>query len=210
MASRDNGSEVIYGSFLCRGDLAPVDCQTRVATAREVVQRNCPVEKVAVIWYDECMLRYSNTSYFGNMNTNPRAFLWNAQNITGPTDTFNQLVGNTMNAVVMDAVSATAGAPKIKYFATKEANFSAFQSLYSLAQCTPDISSIDCNMCLGEAVGLFPICCTGKQGGRVLSPSCNVRYETYQFYNIKAAAPPPAQILPPSPPPPSSIGSRGK
>ncbi|PON88151.1 Cysteine rich receptor like kinase [Trema orientale] len=211
VGSQDSGTDVVYGSFLCRGDLTPGDCRSCVETARDVVQRNCPVEKVAVIWYDECMLRYSNASYFGKMDVAPGVYLWNIQNITDPDGRFNQLVGDTMNTVIRSAASAEADASKIKYFAKKEANFSAFQTLYTLAQCTPDISKSDCNICLGEAVGRLPICCTGKQGGRVLFPSCNVRFETYQFYNIDAAPPPPVRNLPPPPPPPpaSSTASQG-
>ncbi|THG01861.1 hypothetical protein TEA_029465 [Camellia sinensis var. sinensis] len=38
----------------------------------------------------------------------------------------------------------------------------------------------------------LPICCVGKQGERYLFPSCNVRYESYLFYNNATATPLPS------------------
>ncbi|CAL5409644.1 unnamed protein product [Camellia sinensis] len=64
--------------------------------------------------------------------------------------------------------------------------------MYGLAQCTPDISSKDCNTCLSDAISGLPICCVGKQGERYLFPSCNVRYESYLFYNNATATPLPS------------------
>ena len=49
-------------------------------------------------------------------------------------------------------------------FATKEAMFSSSLTLYSLVQCTPDLSSFDCNKCLEGAKANLPTYCSGKQG----------------------------------------------
>ncbi|KAF3966156.1 hypothetical protein CMV_009725 [Castanea mollissima] len=87
--------------------------------------------------------------------------------------------------------------------------------MYSLVQCTPDLSSFDCNRCLQEAISNVSTCCSGKQGGRVMYPSCTIRYEVSPFYQIQAVAPPvpaPVPILgqPPIPlllpPPPGKSG----
>ncbi|OIT35706.1 cysteine-rich receptor-like protein kinase 10 [Nicotiana attenuata] len=89
-----------------------------------------------------------------------------------------------------------------KKFATKEANFSSPEKLYTLAQCTPDLSDSSCDRCLSTAIGNLPR--HGSRGGRVLLPSCNVRYELYSFYNVTAVALPPPPPVRLSPPPPSS------
>ncbi|CAL5410978.1 unnamed protein product [Camellia sinensis] len=90
------------------------------------------------------------------------------------------------------------------------------RTVYGLAQCTPDLNAMECDKCLREGISIFPSCCDGKQGGRILFPSCNVRYELYRFYNAAgtAPAPPPPVLLPPPPPPPppppaSSPGNGG-
>lgn len=201
-----NPASTVYGSLLCRGDVTPDDCRNCVVTAvKEVAQRSCPVEKVAVIWYDQCTLRYSNQSFFGNLDETT-IMMYNTQNITDP-EQFTTLLSSTMN----ELVDAAAGAPSgEKKFATKEVRVSGFQTLYSLVQCTPDLSNSDCDQCLQGNVALLPNCCSGKRGGNVFNPSCNIRYEVYSFYRITASAPSPMPVVLPPPPTESAIRSRGK
>ncbi|XP_057961618.1 cysteine-rich receptor-like protein kinase 25 [Malania oleifera] len=195
--SQDTSSP-IYGNFLCRGDIgATSECGECVTTASSEIVRRCPRVRTAIIWYDECMLRYSNISFFSTMDEAPRVFLWNIGNIT-ESSRFSELLADTMNEIATRAMVDQSTPEK---FATKKVSFTGFQTLYSLVQCTPDLSSDDCNRCLHVAIGDLPRCCSGKQGGRVLLPSCNVRYEVYPFYNESlGAAPTPAPSLRPPPP----------
>ncbi|KAL0012451.1 hypothetical protein SO802_007559 [Lithocarpus litseifolius] len=151
-----------------------------------MVQLYCPEEKEAVIWYDECMLRYSNRSFFSIIEDEPSKILWNLSDITEP-DSFLLL---TLGDLVPVAANALSGAKK---FATKETKFTESETLYNLVQCTPDLSSFDCRRCLGGAITNWSKSYGGKRGGRVLYPSCNIRYEVFSFYHKQAqalAAPP--------------------
>jgi hypothetical protein len=196
-AGQTTSSNPVYGLFLCRGDVAAEVCRKCVVNATQELAAKCSREKVAIIWYDECMVRYSNESIFSTVAVRPRIHLLNTQNIT-EQDRFNRLLNTTMTEL---ASQASTGAKK---FGVKKVKFSEFQDLYNLVQCTPDLSSTDCNSCLQAAINRLPICCGGKQGGRALFPSCNVRYELYKFYN-ESTAPAPA------PPPAGSVaGSKGK
>ncbi|KAL4628535.1 hypothetical protein ACB092_05G246300 [Castanea dentata] len=177
----------VFGLFLCRGDLATNECQECVSTAtKEIVQQYCPEEKVAVVWYDECMLRYSNRTFFSVMEAEPRMILWNLLDIT-ERDRFLQLVEKSLSDLVPVAVNALSGA---KRFGTKETKFTDSQTLYNLVQCLPDLSSFDCNRCLREAITNLSTAFGGKRGGRVLNPSCNVRYEVFAFYHVQAVPAP--------------------
>ncbi|KAM4101938.1 hypothetical protein ACB094_05G184100 [Castanea mollissima] len=178
----------VYGLFLCRGDLATIECQDCVSTStKEVVQLYCPEEKEAVIWYDECMLRYSNRSFFSIMEDEPSKILWNLLDITEP-NRFIQLAAKTLSDLVpLAAANASSGA---KRFGTKETKFTDSQTLYNLVQCLPDLSSFDCNRCLREAITNLSTAFGGKRGGRVLNPSCNVRYEVFAFYHVQAVPAP--------------------
>jgi hypothetical protein len=171
---------------------APIahSCQTCVSTATKEIVEQCPVGKVAVIWYDECMLRYSNQSFFSTMDKAPTVSLYNTQNITEP-DRFTELLGTAMNDIASRAPNAPSGAKK---FATKEAKFTDLQTLYNHVQCNPVLSTSECNRCLRIVIGTLPSCCNGKQGANVLNPSCNVRYEVYQFYKVQAVPPPPTPV----------------
>ncbi|PRQ28549.1 putative protein kinase RLK-Pelle-DLSV family [Rosa chinensis] len=210
-ATRDTGfynatsgltpNETVYGLFLCRGDVTTAACRSCVTTATSEVVQRCPVEKEVVIWYDDCLLRYSNKSFFSVATESPGVFMWNTGNISSEPNRFNQVLAASMKEV------ATVASNDGDKFATREANFTELISLYSLGQCTQDLSSFDCNRCLLGAISQLPGCCGGKQGGRVLYPSCNVRYEVYPFYNSTSAPPPAPGARPLSPP---STVTKGK
>ncbi|TKY65620.1 Cysteine-rich receptor protein kinase 25 [Spatholobus suberectus] len=59
------------------------------------------------------------------------------------------------------------------------------QTLYILGQCTLDLSSNDCGGCLSDVIGsAIPWARLGSVGGRVLYPSCNLRFELFPFYDL--------------------------
>ncbi|KAF3954800.1 hypothetical protein CMV_019901 [Castanea mollissima] len=184
-----NPPNIVYGLFLCRGDVTPNVCQDCVSTAtKDIVQHYCPTGIEATIWYDQCMLRYSNESFFSSMIDWPRSYSCNDSKIT-VLDRFDQILGTMIN----DSVTQATGAhdePGATKFATKEASLSSSIKLYCLVQCTPDISSYDCDKCLRGLIANIPFSCSGKQGAIALTPNCNFRYEAYQFYRNLAMPPP--------------------
>ncbi|XP_024027331.1 cysteine-rich receptor-like protein kinase 25 [Morus notabilis] len=197
---------VVYGLFLCRGDLNTTFCRDCVKFAVKDVVKRCPTEELAMSWYDACQLRYSNTSFFGQVATRPGIYLLNTANVTDK-DRFTRVLNNTMKEAAAEAARGGSGEKK---FATKDADVNGFQTLYNLVQYTPDLSGEACGTCLTEAIGRLPKCCDGKLGGRVLFPSCNIRYEVNPFYSQNTSSLPPAASPPASPPPPSSITRSAK
>ncbi|KAJ1376486.1 Serine-threonine/tyrosine-protein kinase, catalytic domain [Sesbania bispinosa] len=197
-----NPSDTAYGLFMCRGDVSSCGQCVENSTQKLSSDQECSLSKEAVIWYDECMVRYSNRSFFTTVDTRPAVYLLNSAN-TSNQESFMRLLFTTMNQTADEA----ANSPTVKKYATKEANISGFQTLYCLAQCTEDLSNSDCRTCLSDAIGELPQCCGGKQGGRVLYPSCNVRYELYPFYS--SPAPPPTPSPPGLVPPTNSSNSGG-
>ena len=192
---------------MCRGDVPFQLCGQCVINAMHKLSSDlqCSLSKQVVIWYDECMVRYSNRSFFSTVDTRPAIGLLNSANISNQAN-FMRLMFDTMNET---ADEAAIGAKK---YATKQANISGFQTLYCLVQCTPDLSTQGCRSCLSDAIGLLPWCCEGKQGGRILNPSCNVRYELYLFFRTNTTAssptlmPTPLVFVPPTPTTSSNSG----
>ena len=204
-----NTSNPVYGLFNCRGDVTSQVCRDCVVAAVKEITSKCSKEKVAITWYDECILRYSNRSFFSQVDEKPMFRLYNTQNVTDQAK-FNQLLNSSMIEL---ANKTTSDVPTgAKNFGTSQVNISAFQTLYNLVQCTPDLSSANCSRCLLDAINFLPWCCSGKQGGRVVFPSCSFRYELYPFYRMVATAPTPSPGVQSSPPPsPSSVsGPKGK
>ncbi|TQE04136.1 hypothetical protein C1H46_010248 [Malus baccata] len=194
-------NNAVYGLFLCRGDVVGTDaCGICVANTTTVARKSCPVEKQVVIWYDDCMLRYSNESFFSTVTDWPSFYMRNTLNATDPVR-FNQVVTASVNQAASEAVG---DADK---FGTNRANVNGLTSVYSLGQCTQDLSATDCNRCLRMTIDQLPTYCYGRVGGRLVFPSCNIRYEVYPFYAQNAtSAPEPA----PGPPPPLPPPPKGK
>ncbi|XP_026392463.1 putative receptor-like protein kinase At4g00960 [Papaver somniferum] len=188
--------DTVYGSLQCRGDISSEDCQTCAETAAKdiITDERCPTSKQAIIWYEMCMIRYSNQYYFNLMQDSPRVYLLNVNNVTDPVK-FNPILADLLNDLVKKAI--TNGSSN---FATADTSFNDFQKVYGLVQCTTDILPRRCNECLVGAISELPNCCYGKQGGRVIRPSCNLRYELYPFAQ-SAPTPSPPPLSPfPSPP----------
>ncbi|XVF25124.1 hypothetical protein REPUB_Repub13aG0186800 [Reevesia pubescens] len=165
-----------YGLSLCRGDVSTPDCKTCVVEAGSEIRKRCPYNKGAIIWYDNCLLKYSNTEFFGQIDNQNRFYMWNLKVVSDP-GSFNQQTKELLSRLANEAYAT----PKL--YATGEMELYGSQKLYGLTQCTRDISSSDCKKCLDGIIGELPSCCDGKEGGRVVGGSCNFRYEIYPFVN---------------------------
>ncbi|XP_031254730.1 cysteine-rich receptor-like protein kinase 25 [Pistacia vera] len=136
------------------------------------------------------MLRYSDREIFSQMEEDPQRCRYYSGNATNPRQ-FNMTLSNLMNSLAIKAVSSSTR------FATGYENLEESRKLYGLVQCTPNIHSYECSICLRDRVADIPQCCNGKQGGVLYTPSCYIRFETYPFYH-EASQPGP------SPPPPTT------
>ncbi|KAK1280227.1 Cysteine-rich receptor-like protein kinase 8 [Acorus gramineus] len=204
--TQGNPPDQVDGLVLCRGDTNVSVCAACLDTAVVDVVQSCPNQKSAVIWYDDCLLRYSNIRFFNSVETSSKFFMWNVNNATDPRPFIAAVYG-----LIGSLVNKTAGDPGM--FATGEVAVSgagavAGQKVYVLAQCTRDLSRDSCAQCLVDANNSYPSCtqCAGKIGGRVIGPSCNFRYEISKFYgnsSIRTAVPSPS--LPPIPPPTTPV-----
>ncbi|XP_010448726.1 PREDICTED: putative cysteine-rich receptor-like protein kinase 20 [Camelina sativa] len=181
----------VTGLFDCRRDLSPEFCRGCVLYSVNETLYRCPNEREATLYYDECMLRYSNENILSTLNTGEVVKLWNPDNVTSnQLNQFRDLVLSTMNQSAIEAASSS------RKFSAKKANFTALKSLYTLVQCTPDLTTQDCLSCLQQSIKKLP---TEHVGGRYIMQSCNSRFEEYPFYNESAVRTPQAQ-LDPAPP----------
>ncbi|XP_043704128.1 cysteine-rich receptor-like protein kinase 10 isoform X1 [Telopea speciosissima] len=181
-ATIGQSTDAVYGLYYCTGYVTRDVCSNCVNFGARDILQHCPNRKTSYIWYDECMLRYSDQSFFSTVSDSPSFNLYNPNNISDPIR-FNELLGDTMND------TATEAASNLERFSIKEANFTNNQTLYCMAQCSPDLSGNECNICLVGAIADQLSSFSGLQGGRVLNPSCNIRFEMYCFFPVKALRP---------------------
>ncbi|XP_054792812.1 cysteine-rich receptor-like protein kinase 10 [Prosopis cineraria] len=180
---------------LCRGDVKPNECRSCLNNASILVPKSCPNRKEAMGGYDECFLRYSNRSIFGVMETDVSIYLWNPNNATD-VENYNKVVSDLLGRL---RIKAAAGDSLGKYAAANE-SAGNFQTAFGAVQCTLDLSEQECSDCLTAAISEIPKCCSTKTGGRVIKPSCNIRYENYRFFEPVAedSPPPSSPLLPPT------------
>lgn len=56
--------EPAYGLALCRGDITHFDCHQCLLFATSQAQLQCQRANQAIVWEEDCILRYSNQSFF--------------------------------------------------------------------------------------------------------------------------------------------------
>ncbi|KAA3479254.1 cysteine-rich repeat secretory protein 38-like [Gossypium australe] len=66
-------------------------------------------------------------------------------------------------------------------YASGEIKVYGSEKIYGLTQRTRDLSSSDCKKCRDGIIDELPKCCNRLAGGRVISGSCNFRYESFPF-----------------------------
>ncbi|RXH86010.1 hypothetical protein DVH24_017063 [Malus domestica] len=131
------------------------------------------------------MVRYSNVSIFGVEEDDPVKFVPGVNN-TPNAEQFKLVLKPLLETL---SEKAAAGDTTTK-FAAGHALFPATnQIIYAIVQCTPDLDRQNCSDCLEEAISDIPKCCEGKEGGRILRPSCNLRFEVNLFYDAAAYSP---------------------
>lgn len=71
-------------------------------------------------------------------------------------------------------------------FATGKVNSSGgYPTIYGMVMCTKDLSEEACGDCLVQIRIQIQFCLKGKEGGRVLGKSCNLRYDVSGFFTEK-------------------------
>ncbi|KAG5077658.1 hypothetical protein JHK82_056353 [Glycine max] len=80
---------------LCRGDVEPDECRSCLNDARSNLTQDCPNQKEAIMQYDNCMLRYSNRTIFGNLEVEPVYCVRNLSNVMNG-DVSKQALANLM------------------------------------------------------------------------------------------------------------------
>ncbi|KAA3479253.1 cysteine-rich repeat secretory protein 38-like [Gossypium australe] len=159
-----------YGLALCRGDVRSADCKTCVVEAGKEIRKSCPYNKGAIIWYDYCLLKYSNMEFFGKIDNQIAIYLWNPNNVP---ESYGRQAKELLSALATEASVY----PK-SFYASGEMEVYGAVKIYG----AQDLSSSDCKKCLDGIIEQLPSCCD-KKGGRVIGPSCNFRFERYRFVN---------------------------
>ncbi|KAF3541949.1 hypothetical protein F2Q69_00021757 [Brassica cretica] len=206
-ASLGNSPNRVYALVLCQRGYDQQACSNCVQSATRGIQTNCLNRMDSFTWDKDvednvsCLVRTSHPSTFGKLELRPAIIYPSPLGIEASNNMtiFEQEWDGMVNGTVEAATNAETSSV-IKYFGAVKAEFTEFPNVYMLMQCTPDITSQDCNTCLRECVTLFKNQFWGRQGGEVNRPSCFFRWDFYTFHGafvnvtrVPAPPRPPAQ-----------------
>ncbi|EOA16181.1 hypothetical protein CARUB_v10004319mg [Capsella rubella] len=179
--------DMVFGLYLCRGDLSREVCRDCVNFAVYDILNKCPNEKEALIHYDECLLRYTDRDILLDPITTADILKINQQNIVANQSVrFNDELLSLINETSKTAANSS------RRFDAKKVNFTSSENISVMAQCIPDLTRENCSSCLQHAIKKVP---RDKTGGSLLFPTCTLRYELMSLYNETkpSQAPPPTQ-----------------
>ncbi|KAF3772973.1 Cysteine-rich receptor-like protein kinase 10 [Nymphaea thermarum] len=200
--TKGQGPEEVYGLVQCRGDIGEEECKSCISRSTIEIVQYCPNTKDAIIWFEKCQLRYSNTNFFGLLNLiDSVSWTWVNSSVESPKKFYGPLV-----SLLKNLTSAATTEPSKSMFARNATEYTIRQTLYGLVQCTRDTSLADCKVCLETAISeINSSTCGDSTGCELLKGSCRVRFDTNIFYSTAdttSPSPPPSSGLPNSSPPP--------
>ncbi|KAG6515123.1 hypothetical protein ZIOFF_025508 [Zingiber officinale] len=161
-------SNTVYGLYMCQGDLSHSDCHSCITSAIVVINQNCSNSRTGILWYEFCQLRYSDHNFFGIPVTEGH-FTINPKEETSSNKPYE----------VLSSLVQVAPLSKPLMFAR---NVSNMYPLFAQAQCTSDLSTENCSMCLRTILEAIKSCCIQRKGWRYFTPTCLVRYEPTPFF----------------------------
>ncbi|XP_027913768.1 cysteine-rich receptor-like protein kinase 15 isoform X3 [Vigna unguiculata] len=171
----------VYGQSLCRGDISnSTVCKECIEKASQDIMNSCRSEN-AMIWYNLCQVRYSFQSFdvvaytgkYPKQNDEEK-------NVSDPIR-FREYLSFLMNNLSTEAASVK------NMFAAGEIDYPGKKTIYGLVQCTRDMSLENCGSCLSSAFTEITACCSYREGGIILSRTCNMRFQMSQFFNASSA-----------------------
>ncbi|KAJ0983293.1 hypothetical protein J5N97_011548 [Dioscorea zingiberensis] len=86
----------IHALSLCRGDINASVCRSCLDLARQDALQHCPYNKAAMIYYDSCLLRYSNQNFLNSTDNSDLFLMLKIDDVTDP-DNFIKLPSDLVN-----------------------------------------------------------------------------------------------------------------
>jgi hypothetical protein len=105
---------------------------------------------------------------------------WNIMNVT--SDDANLIIGLTQQLLAQTVERAASSAPRRVTTGVMDSGTN-YPQVYSMAQCTPDLSAVDCMSCLGNLLDMINSTMALQMGAQIHVIRCYFRYEASSFYS---------------------------
>jgi hypothetical protein len=213
------GGDRVQGLLACYADRDAAQCQDCLARAPAGVASVCPGSRRVDAAYDACVLRYSDAPVAADGRV---AFDVVEDTGTAVDDPESMELAR---ASLMVALAAAAAEAPLRVANGSAPCAGAEEEVYGLAQCTRDLTEVECAWCLAGYVDRLGEVFGDCTGGATKGYSCYLRYSIGAFDVTlppspttspppsspspppASASPPPSQALPPSQAPAPSPSS---
>ncbi|KAK2386383.1 plasmodesmata-located protein [Trifolium repens] len=154
-----NPNDIVYGLYQCRGDISMPDCSSCVAHAVSRARDICPGACGGVVQLEGCYVKYDNVKFLG------------VEDKTIVLKKCGPYVGydtGTRDAVLAGLMGSGGG-----YFRVGGSG-----QLKGMAQCIGDLSFVECEDCVSEAIRRLRSDCPAADFGDMFLGKCYARYST--------------------------------
>lgn len=176
-----------YGAVLCQGDGITSACPECITTAFHDAWRLCGSHKDTHILYADCIVHISTKDLIYDSNDVLKSLLVFTDTTEDDTDLGISTKDSTKYRdnikLLLQETARQAAYNSLTRYATGRMDLnSTFPLLYSLAQCNLDLPPNDCWDCLDKIRSTAKNLFYGQPGEWIAGVWCNLRYNTYQFY----------------------------
>ncbi|KAF7019836.1 unnamed protein product [Triticum aestivum] len=181
------GSGTVYRLAMCSADYSRSDCGDCLAAAARSnangLPNRCPGSTTVLAWFDPCLVRYSDTNFFGKAEIGEIYALNGPRAIWEPMRYRDDVVRN-LNESIGAAVASS------QRFAASSTD------PYTLVQCTWDLPPDQCKQCLDVLTANASKDWTSMAvDGKRRSYSCSVRYGNTSFVVVPFGGAPTSQSV---------------
>ncbi|TVU49158.1 hypothetical protein EJB05_00452, partial [Eragrostis curvula] len=171
-----NQQDTVFGLVMCYADNSWEGCLFCLAHAAAWVGAGCPYSRNVNVNYNMCLLRYSEESFFGDLDLTltARSGVYSSTNVTDVA---------SMNATRLNLIGRLSGeaASSSRRFAYDRQSYvdshGVSQVMYALTQCRPDLEYDACKRCLNNVSEELQKASPSNTYGSLLGYSCYVRYD---------------------------------
>ncbi|KAG2715178.1 hypothetical protein I3760_03G065700 [Carya illinoinensis] len=153
--------DVVYGLYQCRGDLSMPDCATCVTRSVSQLGMLCSQACGGALQLQGCYVKYDNATFLGDEDKTV------VLKKCGPSIGYDTDAMSRRDAV-LGALVTTGGPYRV----------GGSGDVQGVAQCVGDLSLVECQDCVSEAIGRLKSDCGGAVEGDMFLAKCYARYQT--------------------------------
>jgi hypothetical protein len=187
-------NQTVYALGHCRGDLGASSCIACLRAGFKEARALCPNDMDVSMYYENCHMRFSDLDFLASTNNSEQQAYFGSSSAAVDSSVAGRF--NALLAQLLDATSEYAAAASSRLrFATGEMDVDddrgdssggqQIGNIFSMAQCTPDLTPPQCRACLAGAMSEMSrrLLSTNSTAASFYGERCGLRFAPFSFYD---------------------------